>query len=47
MSLPALEDIEHHTGATEPIAGVIRIETSPRELATPVILEMMRSVYPP
>ena len=40
MSLPALEDI----GTT--IAGVHRIETSPREAATPIILEMMRSVYP-
>ncbi|EUA07001.1 hypothetical protein I553_0637 [Mycobacterium xenopi 4042] len=29
MSLPALEDIVAHTGTTEPIDGVIRIETSP------------------
>ncbi len=40
MSLPALEDI------TAPIDGVVRIETSPREKATPIIMEMMRSVYP-
>ena len=46
MSLPALEDITAHTGTTDPIDGVIRIETSPREKATPIIMEMMRSVYP-
>ena len=46
MSLPALEDIVAHTGTTEPIDGVTRIETSPREKATPIIMEMMRSVYP-
>jgi len=40
MSLPALDDI------TEPLDGLIRIETSPREQATPIIMEMMRSVYP-
>ena len=40
MSLPALEDI------ADPIDGVVRIETSPREKATPIIMEMMRSVYP-
>src|SRR6516225_1568307 len=40
MSLPALEDI------AIPIDGVTRIETSPREKATPIIMEMMRSVYP-
>ena len=40
MSLPALEDIP------TPIDGVVRIETSPREKATPIIMEMMRSVYP-
>ncbi|MHA3023514.1 SRPBCC family protein [Mycobacterium sp. BMJ-28] len=40
MSLPALADI------TTPIDGVVRIETSPREQATPIIMEMMRSVYP-
>ena len=40
MSLPALDDI------AGPIDGVTRIETSPREKATPIIMEMMRSVYP-
>jgi hypothetical protein len=29
MSLPALDDIRIHTGATEPIQGVVRVETSP------------------
>ena len=42
MSLPALDDIVAHTGSTDPIDGVTRIETSPREKATPVIMEMMR-----
>jgi hypothetical protein len=46
MSLPALEDIVAHTGSTDPIEGVTRIETSPREKATPIIMEMMHSVYP-
>ena len=50
MSLPALEDIAAHRldrdDMTGPIEGVIRIETSPREKATPIIMEMMRSVYP-
>ena len=46
MSLPALEDITAHNGGDGPIPGVHRIETSPREKATPIILEMMRSVYP-
>jgi len=46
MPLPALEDITAHAGSAEPIDGVIRIETSPREKATPMIMEMMRSVYP-
>jgi hypothetical protein len=45
MSLPALEDIADHAGTADPIEGVHRIETSPREKATPIILEMMRSVY--
>jgi hypothetical protein len=46
MSLPALDDITAHTGDGKPIDGVIRIETAPREKATPIIMEMMRSVYP-
>ena len=46
MSLPALDDIATRTGSTDPIDGVIRIENAPREKATPIILEMMRSVYP-
>src|SRR5271167_64392 len=45
MSLPALEDIAAHTGSSQPIDGVTRIETSPREKATPIIMEMMHSVY--
>ena len=45
MSLPALDDITH-TGTTDPIDGVMRIETAPVEKATPIILEKMRSVYP-
>ena len=36
MPLSALDDVD----------GLIRIETSPKEIAMPVILEMMRSVYP-
>ncbi len=40
MSLPALEDI------TEPVEGLIRIETTTKEQATPLIMEGMRSVYP-
>jgi len=46
MSLPALEDIVAHRGVSEPIEGVIRIETSPRAQATPIIAEKIRSVYP-
>ena len=46
MPLPALDDIITHTGDTGPIDGVVRVETSPREQATPIIMEMMRSVYP-
>lgn len=45
MSLQALDDIVTHTGSPGPIDGVIRIETSPREKATPIIMDMMRSVY--
>src|ERR1700704_2539963 len=46
MSLPALDDIVDHTGNPEPIDGVVRIETAPREKATPIIMEMMRCVSP-
>ena len=50
MSLPALEDITSHrlaeAGSTEPIEGLIRIETTSKEQATPIIMEGMRSVYP-
>lgn len=46
MPLPALDDIVAHTRTAGPIDGVTRIETSPREQATPIIMEMMRSVYP-
>ena len=46
MSLPALDDITALRGTTDPIDGVIRVETSPKEKATPIIMEMMRSVYP-
>lgn len=50
MSLPALEDINSHrraeAGGAEPIEGLIRIETTSKEEATPIIMEGMRSVYP-
>jgi hypothetical protein len=36
MSLRTLDEID----------GLIRIETSPKEQATPIIMERMRSVYP-
>jgi len=45
MSLPALDDITAHRGTVDPIDDVVRIETSPREKATLIIMEMMRSVY--
>jgi hypothetical protein len=38
----ALEDVSAHRGGTDPIEGLIRIETSPREQATPIIMEMFR-----
>ena len=50
MSLPALEDIDSHrlaeAGSEEPIEGLIRIETTSKEQATPIIMEQIRSVYP-
>jgi hypothetical protein len=39
--LPALCDI-----AADPVPGVMRIENAPREDAQPVIIDMLRSVYP-
>jgi hypothetical protein len=41
VPLPALADIP---GGSLP--GVLRIETSDREATTPIILDMLRSVYP-
>ncbi|MGC2652772.1 MAG: SRPBCC family protein [Mycobacterium sp.] len=46
MSLPALDDIHAHTGTTEPIEGVVRIETSPLEQTAPMFMAKMRSMYP-
>ncbi len=46
MSLPALDDIVRHRGSPGPIEGLTRIETSPKEVATPVLMEMIHSVYP-
>jgi hypothetical protein len=51
MTLPALEDITaHHNhrigGGADPIPGLMRIETSPREKATPILMEMIHAVYP-
>jgi hypothetical protein len=46
MSLPALDDIHIHTGTTEPIEGLVRIETSPLEQTAPMFMAKMRSVYP-
>ena len=40
-TLPALSDLPGGT-----IPGVVRIETSDREATTPIILDMLRSVYP-
>ena len=37
----ALEDVSAHRGGTDPIEGLIRIETSPQEQATPIIMEMI------
>ena len=46
MTLPALKDIVAHRGGTDPLPGLTRIETSPREKATPVLMEMIHAVYP-
>ncbi|NNH74448.1 SRPBCC family protein [Nocardia uniformis] len=40
-ALPALSDIPE-----EVLPGVLRIETSDREASTPIIMDMLRSVYP-
>ena len=37
----ALEDVSAHRGGTDAIEGLIRIETSPREQAGPIIMEMI------
>lgn len=46
MSLPALDDIHLHTGTTEPIEGLVRIETSALEKTAPMFMAKMRSMYP-
>lgn len=46
MSLPALDDIATHAGTTDPIEGVVRIETAPLEQTAPILMAKMRSVYP-
>ena len=38
----ALEDVSAHRGGTDPIEGLIRIETSPREQAAPIIMGIIR-----
>jgi len=45
MSLPALDDIVSHTGTTDPIDGVVRIETAPLEETAGMFFGEMRSVY--
>ena len=45
MSLPALDDIVTHTGTTDPIDGVVRIETAPLEETAGIFISQMRSVY--
>ncbi len=42
MSLPALDDIAAHTGTTEPIDGVVRIETTPLEETAADFFTQMR-----
>lgn len=46
MSLPALDDIVAHTGSTEPIDGVFRIESSSLQETAPIFMVKMRSMYP-
>ena len=46
MSLAALDDIAVHSGSTDPIDKVVRIETSPLEQTAPMFMAKMRSAYP-
>src|ERR1700722_4025934 len=46
MSLAALDDIAVHSGSTDPIDGVVRIEPSPLEQTAPTFMAKMRSAYP-
>ncbi len=46
MSLQALDDIATHTGTTEPIHGVVRIETTPLEDTAATFFTQLRSAYP-
>ena len=46
MSLPALDDIVTHTGTTEPIDGVVRIETTPLEETAGTFFSQLRSALP-
>ncbi|MDT5088676.1 MAG: hypothetical protein QOG47_1383, partial [Mycobacterium sp.] len=46
MSLSALDDITTHTGSSEPIRGVVRIETTPLEDTAATFFTQLRSVYP-
>lgn len=41
IALPALSDI-----ASDDIQGILRIETSDKDETTPIIVDMLRSVYP-
>lgn len=43
VALPALEDLGHDA---DDLPGLHRIETHDRKKATPIILDMLRSVYP-
>lgn len=46
MSQSALDDIIAFTGSSEPIEGLIRIETAPLEKTAPHFMSKIRSVYP-
>jgi hypothetical protein len=43
VTLPALEDLGQ---CADDLPGLVRIETHDRKKATPIILDMLRSVYP-